>query len=265
MASLEPIERDSECQPDMVRSVTRAFALLRLMNSRQYWSLQALNAETGLAKATLWRLLATLRHEGYVIAEDKVGVYRLTSKVRELNTGYCESTLLSDLARKLLIGVTKQIKWPVALGTLDEDCIVVRFTSLAYSPLAIYATTLGQKRQLLDSAMGRSYLAFCSAEQRARLLDHVIGAPRDARESLLATIEKDLIQIRSAGYAVRHHGGTPASSTLAVPVLVQGESIAVLSMTTFPKSMTAATIEKHCPILIETARTIAAEFQSRSA
>jgi IclR family mhp operon transcriptional activator len=259
-------EGDTDCHPDIVRSVVRAFSLIRLMNFRRSWTLQALHDETGLPKATLWRLLSTLRHEGYVVAEDKIGTYRLAGKVRELDNGYTESNRLADLARPKLIALTKKIKWPLALGTLDIDAMLILFTSAPYSPLALYTTTVGQRRKLLDSAMGRVHLSFCSASERATLFENVINAQAVEEEDSLASIERDLSQIREAGYAVRHvRGYEPASSTLAVPILVDGESIGALSMTTFPRCMTASTIEKHSPILMETARSLASQFQSEIA
>jgi IclR family transcriptional regulator, mhp operon transcriptional activator len=263
MSSQELWEGDTDCRPDIVRSVVRAFSLIRLMNFRRSWTLQALHDETGLPKATLWRLLSTLRHEGYVVAEDRIGTYRLASKVRELDNGYTESNRLADLARPKLIALTKKIKWPLALGTLDIDAMVIQFTSAPYSPLALYTTTVGQRRNLLDSAMGRVHLSFCSANEKTTLLENLVNAPAAMEVDSLASIERDLSQIREAGYAVRQVCGyKPASSTLAVPVLVDGESIGALSMTTFPRCMTAATIEKHLPILIETAHSLALEFLS---
>lgn len=246
---------EEACRPDIVRSVVRAFSLLRLMNFRQYWTLQELHDETGLPKATLWRLLSTLRHEGYVLAEDKVGTYRLSSKVRELDDGYTESNRMVDLARPILIETTKRIKWPCALGTLDGDSMVVRFSSARHSPLALFTTTVGLRRELLTTAMGRSYLAFCSEKIRMTLLEHVAPAS-------LPVIEDDLAQVRAVGYAVRSGTGDPASSTMAVPVYVDRESVATLSMTTFPRSMNVITIEKHYPVLVDAAEQISLQFRS---
>ena len=282
--SIEPPQTDLVAQnPDIVRSVVRALGLLRLMNLRNYWTLQELHDHTVLPKATLWRLLSTLRHEGYVLAEDKVGTYRLTAKVTELHQGCSESNLLGDIARTVLIPVTKKIKWPLALGTLDFDSIVVRFTSAPYSPLALYTTIVGQHRTLLNSAMGRAYMSFCSANELAALLEGILATEQTEDGLSMASIERDLARVREMGYAVRHAGhedltvpaasrdvtkivGTPPlSSTLAVPILLAGTSIGALSMTTFPRCMTASTIEKHCPILIETAQTIAAQYKIRAA
>ncbi|HMX11790.1 MAG TPA: helix-turn-helix domain-containing protein, partial [Burkholderiaceae bacterium] len=113
-----------------MRAVVRALRLLRLMNERPVWTLQALHQASGLPKATLSRLLATLRQEGYVAAEATPGLYRLAGKVRELDGGYTEGSRLVDAGRPILLRVTRQIKWPLALATLDVDAMVVRFSSM---------------------------------------------------------------------------------------------------------------------------------------
>ena len=80
----------------------------------------------------------------------------------------------------------------------------------------------------------------------------------ESNEKSLAWIRRDIAQLRQDGYAVRQPGITRGSATLAVPVLQDSTAIATLSMTTYGRSMTRPTIERHVPILIETARAIAA-------
>lgn len=250
---------------ETIRAVARALNVLRVMNSRAVWPLQALHRATGLPKSTLSRLLTTLIAEGYVRAEDAAGAYRLTAKVHELDAGYTEGSRLVDAGRPIALKVTKKIKWPLALGVLDGDAMVVRFSSMPYSPLAVHTTTLGHRLALLESAMGRAFLAFASAIERQSLLDHLMGLdPGDGAWSL-DWVLKDLSRVRAEGYAVRQPGGGRGSATLAVPLLLDGVAIAALSMTTFGKSLTSTAIAEHVPILAQTAREISAAFEAAKA
>jgi IclR family mhp operon transcriptional activator len=267
---------------DTIRAVVRALRLLRLMNERPVWTLHELHLASALPKATLSRLLATLRQEGYVAAEATPGLYRLAGKVRELDGGYTEGSRLVDAGRPILLRVTRQIKWPLALATLDVDAMVVRFSSMPYSPLAVHTTTLGHRLGLVDSALGRAFLAFCSDTERQALLDNLYtpaaGTPDgedadgpegpDLRVWSRDWVEHDLAQVRAAGCAVRQPNAARGSATLAVPVRVgrsgAGEAVAALSMTTFGRSMTAAVVERHRPILAETAQAIAAAFSAET-
>ena len=161
---------DAEQDEQLIRSVSRALSLLRVMNTRQSWSLQELHRALGLPKSTLFRLLHTLQVEGYVRAEGGAGSYRLSSKVHELGGGYTQKSLLVDVGAPIALRMTKQIKWPLAIGTLDGDALVVRYSTMPYSPVAVHATTLGQRLGLLETAMGRVYLAYCEPTERDILL-----------------------------------------------------------------------------------------------
>ena len=238
---------------ETIRAVARALNLLRTMNSRPVWSLHELHHATKLPKATLWRLLATLIAEGYVRAEEPAGTYRLAAKIRELDAGYTEYAQLIDVGRSILLKITKQIKWPLALGMPDGDAMVVHFSTMPYSPLAVHTTTLGHRLGLFDSAMGRAYLAFCSEAERLSMLE-----PLAAEDRTLEWVRRDIARVRADGYAVRQPGLARGSATLAVPVLREDAAIAALSMTTYGRSMTRATVDRHVPILMETARAIVA-------
>ncbi|MBN9009232.1 MAG: helix-turn-helix domain-containing protein, partial [Rhizobiales bacterium] len=50
----------------MIRSTSRGLAVLRAMNARMHSTLADLHRDTGLPKPTVFRILETLRDEGYV-------------------------------------------------------------------------------------------------------------------------------------------------------------------------------------------------------
>jgi len=242
--------------PPPVRAVSRAFELLRLMNQRAQWDLHALHRAADLPKPTVYRLLRTLRLAGYVQSEPGSGLYRLTARVAELSAGYTERSLLLDVGAPIALAVTRRIRWPLALGTLEENAIVVRYSTMPASPLAVQSTTLGHRLGLLESAMGFAYLAFCPAAERGILLDLLRAAAPRYTALDESWIQTQLVQTRRRGYGLRlpHKGGN--SATIAVPVLGEGEVLGVLSMTTFGRSMTLTTIARHVPVLHDTARDI---------
>lgn len=242
---------------DPIRAVCRALDLLRTLNTEQKASLHDLHLRTGLPKSTLSRLLQTLQHEGYVRAEGAAGSYRVTAKVKELSTGYTEKSLVVDVGSPLALRVTRAIRWPLAIGTLDGDAVVVRYSTMPYSPLAVHATTLGQRLGLLDTAMGRAYLAFCPETERDALLGLLRAASPDGRIEDEAHLFDELRLIRHQGYAVRMPNAQRSSATLALPVLHRDDVVATLCLTTFGKSLTPGMITQHLPVLRATAAEIA--------
>ena len=245
---------------DAIRSVCRALLLLRTLNSVQKASLHELHLRTGLPKSTLSRLLQTLQREGYAQAEGDAGTYRLTAKVKELATGYTEKSLVVDVGSPLALRVTRAIRWPLAIGTLDGDAVVVRYSTMPYSPLAVHATTLGQRLGLLDTAMGRVYLGHCPETERKALLDLLRAASPEGRIEDEAHLFDELRLIRHQGYAVRMPNARRSSATVAVPVMHRGDVVATLCLTTFGKSLTPRMITQHLPILRSTASEIARAY-----
>lgn len=248
---------------DPIRSVRRALQLLHTLNTVQKATLHDLHLNTGLPKSTLSRLLQTLQSEGYAQAEGDAGTYRLTAKVKELSTGYTEKSLVVDVGSPLALRVTRAIRWPLAIGTLDGDAVVVRYSTMPYSPLAVHATTLGQRLGLLDTAMGRVYLAHCAEAERGALLELLRAASPDGCVEDETHLFDELRLIRHQGYAVRLPNARRSSATLAVPVLHQADVVATLCLTTFGRSLTAGVIKQHLPVLQSTAEEIASAYAER--
>ena len=246
-----------------IRSISRALEVLRLMNQRHGCELRELHALTGLPSPTVFRILATLRREGYVRSEGS-GRYRLTARVRELGAGYTEKSLIVDVATPIALEVTRRIRWPLAIGTLDGDAICVRYSTMPYSPLAVQATTLGHRLGLLESAMGLAYLAFCSPEERAILVDLLRSAARRGAPVDTARLDILLARTRRRGYGLRLPLRRGNSATAAVPIRAAGQVCAILSMTTFGRSMTRTTLAKYVPVLQRTADRVARAFLAAS-
>lgn len=245
--------------PETIRSISRALRVLRAMNRRESWLLQELQQAVDLPKTTLFRILQTLQHEGYVRAED-TGRYRLTARLGELAGGYTERHRVVDCAAPITLQVTKRIKWPLAVATLDGDALVVRHSTMPYSPLAVHATTLGQRLGLLETAMGRVYLAFCTPAEREALLAHLFSGLAGDASLPGRLLARDLDAVRHAGHAVRLPNGERSSATAAVPILHGEALLAVIGLTTFGRLMTPPRVQELVPILAQTARDIATAY-----
>jgi IclR family transcriptional regulator, mhp operon transcriptional activator len=244
-----------------IRSVRRALTLLRLLNQRQAWDLHSLHECAELPKPTVYRLLHTLRRAGYVQSDRGTGEYRLAERVQDLSAGYTEKCLLVEIGAPVARSVTKRIRWPLALGTLSEDAIVVRYSTMPESPLAVHTTTLGHRLGLLESAMGFAYLAFCPASEYEILISLLSEASprRSAIDVAWIAAQVDLTRRRGYGLRLPQPGGH-SSATLAVPIKHGVDVMGILSMTTYGRAMTKVTIARHVPVLRETAAIISARL-----
>lgn len=248
---------------DSIRAIARAMLLLRTLNMQLESSLHSLYLQTGLPKPTIFRILRTLMLEGYVHSVGDGGHYRLTSKVEELAAGYTEKSAVVDVGSPVVLSLTREIQWPLAIGTLDGDAIVVRYSTMPYSPVAVHATTLGQRLGLLDTAMGRVYLAFCPSNERTKLLQLLRNAAPDGLIEVERHLADELELVRRQGYAVRKPNTQRSSATVAVAILRQKRVLATLCLTTFGRSLTSGMVAQYVPILKNTAAEISDAFNAR--
>lgn len=241
-----------------IRAIARAMGLLNAMNEKQPCTIAELQAATGLPKPTVFRILTTLEDEGYVRNEGALGRYRITEKTRRLSAGYGDKSLLIDIGGPQLLAVTRNIKWPLALGTLERDAVVVRYSTMPYSPLAVQATTLGHRLPLLETAMGQTYLAFCDAGEQKVLRDILLSGAMEEGGITTEIIESMILQVRRRGYGLRLPRSSGSSATVAVPVMRDSQILGVLSMTTFGNLMNEKLLSTYLPVLRETATNIVA-------
>ncbi len=243
--------------------IIRTLDVLRALNHRSFATLQALWEDTGLPKPTLHRILGTLCDHGYVARDPVRGVYRLTAQVQLLSAGYSERSRITDVGSGILRAVTEDIRWPLALGTLERTEVVVRYSTMPFSPWAVKATTVNNRHRLLGTAMGTAYLAACTQDERDTLLDMVRQG-----DDPVAVLARDaayvagvLARTRQRGFGLREAGPNGDSTSIAVPIMVSDHVAGVVSLTMFRRSLTAQALLRYPPILRDVSFRIAAKLR----
>jgi IclR family mhp operon transcriptional activator len=216
-----------------IRSVERALDVLLALNRQPVCSLDLLHQQTRIPKPTLVRLLETLQGKGLVAHAPQYGAYSLASGVKTLSAGYHGEPRIVEAAAAPADALTRKIKWPLALAVPDYDAVVVRYSTIPNSPLALLHSTINMRLSLVGRALGRAYLAFCGREERRALLDilRLSSHEEDAMAHDKAALQAMLRKIRQQGYALRAPGIRPVSGTLAVPVFEGPRVVATIGMT----------------------------------
>src|SRR5258708_37524622 len=101
-----------------VRSVERAFSVLRAVNILSDASVEAVARMTGLSWATALRMLETLEGLGYVTRCAGGGKFRPAIGVRALSDRFRDETWISEIACPDLERLTKKFGWRAILSTL---------------------------------------------------------------------------------------------------------------------------------------------------
>jgi IclR family mhp operon transcriptional activator len=223
---------------DVIEPIARTFAILRAMNQHRFSTVSDLHRETGLPKSTVHRLLATLIHCGYVTKDVERSVYLLTEKVLELSQGYGQESRLVKASAPIARRLTREIKWPIAIGTFDYDALVVQYSTRPYSHFTLRPSTVNKRFPLFKSAMGQAWFAFILQQRR----DEVIAALRADELQQDPIIKNDyqlnlfVRRVQKRGYGLRE-GTRGESSHISVPILRGSDVLGVIGASIFSSSM----------------------------
>ena len=210
-------------QPKPIRSFARGLAVLSALN--RYGSATALTLarETGVPRATVYRLLQTLLDEAYVgrgTADDR---FHLRLKVRSLSEGFEDEQWISAIAGPALEELTRRISWPCDVTTLQGLKMVIHDTTHRLAPLSIDRNMVGQELPILSSASGLAYISFARQEERQALLALLARSsdPHDALARNAEQVSQLIAATRRRGYGLRQGGRIwPHTGSIAVPIRV---------------------------------------------
>ncbi len=221
----------NNCAPP-IEPVLRALAVLAALNLRPLSRLGDLQMVTGLPKPTLVRLLQTLVAAGYVARIGPRAGYRVTEHVLSLASGIRFIDRLVDCAIAPMSAFTREHGWPLVLGKVRNDAVVVLHSTAAESHLSFEQAGYHRTFPLLISALGQAYMAFCPAEERRHLIRALLitSTSRSVAAEGVRSIEERLLVIRRRGYAITIAPRIGRVLGLAVPIQRSRKVLGSLSM-----------------------------------
>jgi IclR family transcriptional regulator, mhp operon transcriptional activator len=245
----------------------RGLDALAVLNLRNGATVSEVAQEIRLPRTTVYRILETFCHAGYVFRDPVDDRYRLTMLVRGLSDGFDDEAWVAQLAKPHLYELSREIGLPVAIGTVSGTAMMLRETADQNSAVSVERYALGFRVPLLTSAPGCIYLAYCSAQQRETLLDILAKSSKD--DDRLAKnrveVQRMLTEVKSQGYAsaVRARRASD-EAVLAIPILLQDRVLATLSVRFPGATMTVkAAHERFVPRLRECAAQIRGKFSDQ--
>jgi len=158
----------------LVRGLQRGIAVMRELTRAQACSLSELNARTKLPKATLLRLLHTLEAEGIVWRSLGDGAYRYRASSLAVTQRFQR---LAEVAAPHLTALQRKVLWPSDLVVRRGHFMQLVETTRGLSDLPLSRDRLGKQLDIVGSAIGRAYLAFCSEKERDSIIDYVVAHP----------------------------------------------------------------------------------------
>jgi IclR family acetate operon transcriptional repressor len=215
----------------LVPVVRSTFRILEELSSSGSLNLNEITVRTGVAKSTVFRILSTLLHLGYVLRDEGKRTYAVSPSLAGLANDTAGAEALRHAALPYMLGLRDQFGETVNLGRLHLDKVVC----LEVVP-SEYALRLNERPGASvwahASAMGKCILADAPPEVVAGLLDHrklpaltphtITNAPEFRRE---------LHRVRERGYAFDREETTLLATCVAAPIRdVQRRTIAAMSI-----------------------------------
>jgi len=191
-----------------INSLARGLQILQLIQVSNALTLQDMHRISGVPKASLLRILKTLREQGIIWQRIVDGAYVASYSLSELASRLDRESRLAEIASPILARLTEDVKWPSVLAVPRLTHMEVRETN---APRAFFdhisLGPVGFQINYLRSATGCVYLAFCEPPRREAILDRLkkSGRKGDNLAHSSETVQRILSEARTHGYALRDH------------------------------------------------------------
>jgi IclR family mhp operon transcriptional activator len=228
-----------------IRALDRGLAVLDHLQQARAASLHDLHVATGLPKATLLRIVSTLAARGLLSQRLADGAYLASHTLQARPTTVVNDHILVELGSTVLERLCRKVKWPSAMSAPRLDHMAVIETNRPRSYLShIPLGPIGFRINMLRSASGRAYLAFCGESERIAVLQRLRAStePGNFIAKRPAMVERLLEETRRLGYGHRTpdfggHFDKPRREwdderdSIAVPVWAGAEVVAAINLT----------------------------------
>jgi IclR family transcriptional regulator, mhp operon transcriptional activator len=214
-----------------IRAITRGLSVLQAVNRGGALTMMEIARSSRVPYPTACRIVQTLLHEGVIEREPVRKRYRPTALVQSLSSGYQDENQLVSVARPHIEALCAQLLWPISITSRVGAHMMVRDSTHAMTSLTLNNYYPGYTLPIMECSSGKTYMAFCSDEEREHLVDglRTIEGAAEKMATLLLSNDRLLSEIRRDGYACQARNAYTANpgktSSIAAPVF-KGEQVA---------------------------------------
>jgi IclR family transcriptional regulator, acetate operon repressor len=210
--------------------VKSTFAILEELSNSGAMRLNEVTQQTGVSKSTVFRVLTTLQHLGYVV-RDSERQYHVSPNLAALVSEGASSDLLRGTALSHMFRLRDECGETVNLGRLQLD--KVEYIVVVPSEFALRLSERpGAIVAVHASALGKALLAF-SPPAVVEALIRGRDLPRLTRNTITdpEALMNELQRVRERGFALDKGEVSVLATCVAAPILgVQGTALAAMSL-----------------------------------
>ncbi|MCX8509689.1 MAG: IclR family transcriptional regulator [Rhodobacteraceae bacterium] len=215
-------------------------------------------ADGAYPKATLYRFLQTLTHQGMLSYDAELGTYALGVRLVRLAHAAWAQSALAPLARPYVDQLAQETGETVHLAQMDMGQVLYVDKRNAAKPVAMFSSA-GKVGPAYCTGVGKAMLAFLPlAELEAalarqsfhRFMPNTLDSP--------ARLQAELAMIRTEGYALDREEHEPGIICCAAPILTRaGRVIGAVSLTSSTARSSLETLAAQAARIKATAAQIA--------
>lgn len=236
-----------------VNALLRGLLVLEAVNTCGPAGLSQLWRRTGLPKATVLRLLESLRQAGYLSFDPEDQTYRVSLRTLALSNNVSFEYQMMEVARPVMGRLRARLGWPSDLAVFQHDKMVIVDTNREPGFLS-NNRSIGSRVPMLASATGRIYLASTSVQERTQVLD-ALARSTDPYEQLArdrAAAERLLAQTAKRGYGLSNQEFLKTNRGAAVAVMCGGEVVCVINLIAIASLVSIEDVKKrYVPMLFD--------------
>ncbi len=237
-------------------TLAKGIAILNLVaNSRAPLKFGDLQRRSGLPKATLHRMLTTLRDEGFIRCQDDDRTYRLGMRLFEMAHHVWEAFDLRGNAIAAMSFLHDATGESISLGMLDSD-EVVYIDELAGSHAIRTGMRLARRDPACCTAIGKAILSAMSPVDRDIVLDGMeLTQFTDRTLMEHGDLLAQLYLASARGYAMEQDEHVEGVSGIAAPIIDhRGQPVAAIGLTGPSSRLTTRTLHALGPTIIDACR-----------
>ena len=214
-----------------MQSLDRGLAVIQCVVENGPCGLHQIHQATDLPKPTLLRILGSLEKRGIIFRAIDDKRYQISSNSFLFGQQRDLKLVLQEISVSILSNLCKDVAWPTDLVVRNGHTMAVVASNRMLSPFPIKPTQHGHQPDMLLTAVGRAYLAFCGDDEREEIIAsirEVTPAHPELRDP--KTLPNLLCQTRQQGFGVRSKTKHDGFSAIAVPVMVKGSPAACINL-----------------------------------
>ena len=185
-----------------VKSIVKALNIIEELAKNGPMSISALSANLDMDKATVHRIVNTVREEGFITQDPKSKKYENGIKLFEIGQGVIDKIGLNTIARPYIESLANATGESVSLALIKEDKIVIIDKIESNSTIRV-GINIGAALPIYCTGLGKAVLANISEEERSEILKNMKFEP--LTENTLTScgaLMPHLEEIKEQGYSM---------------------------------------------------------------